>query len=599
MKEKIKFLNTVLKGEYPKLILLIIITITYVILNLLQPLVFAFFIDNIVNLEPIEGIFQNLLVNVLGGVNFIRENLWSGALVVLFIGSLAAVAVFIRSRLNGLISENVAYNIKNEMFDDLMHLPYSYYVKSSSGDLIQRSTSDIDIVRRLFASQISEFIYALSIVLISFIIMLQRNLKLSLVAGALLPVIFIFAIIFFRYVQKVFLDYEHKESDLTAYISENLKATRVVKAFSRELYESEMFKEKNRKLSDAGKKVIDALGFYWGVSDFICLFSILSVLTYGVVMVRSDLITIGDVFLFVSYTGMMVWPLRHMGRIIADMSKVSVGLDRIIEIVNEDKEDLLSGSVADIRGDISLENVVFSYEDDQNNKILNDLSLSIKEGENIAIIGPTGSGKSSLIHLLLGLYDYESGSIKINGLELKDISKKHLRNNISVVLQEPFLFSRSIKENIMISRSDAKMSDLDHVLNIAHVDEFLNNFELGYDTVVGEKGATLSGGQRQRVAIARTIINDYPIIIFDDSLSAVDTETDANIREKLKTIKPDTTTIIITQRIASAKDADKIFVLENGKITQSGKHEDLIKEAGLYKRVYDIQNSEVGDLNGW
>lgn len=598
MKKKLKFLSEVAHKQYFNLILLVITTMIFVFLNLVLPMVFGFMIDNVVNLQPIDSTWLLNLSNALGGVDFIRDNLWIGALVIVLLGVFSALFTFMRSRLNGVISEDVAFNIKNKLFGHLMHVPYKFYVTSKTGDLIQRGTSDIDTIRRVFANQISEFLYAIFMVGIAFAIMINKNVQLALIASILLPVIFLFAVIFFRFVQKIFIEYEQVESDLTNSITENLAATRVIKAFNREAYETELFSKKNAALSSVGKRMIDALSLYWGISDFICFLSITIVLVNGVLMVLNGSITIGDAFVFTSYTGMMVWPLRQMGRIIADMSKVGVALDRLIEVCDEPLEDLDAGLKPTITGELKMDNVKFNYDDDIA-PVLKGVSLSIKAGESVAILGPTGSGKSSLIHILMGLYDYTDGSITLDGVELKDISKQHLRQNVSVVLQEPFLFSRTIKENIMMSKPDASINDIQYAANIAHVEDFINNFDLGYNTMIGERGTTLSGGQKQRVAIARTVVNDYPIIIFDDSLSAVDTETDANIRRKLQSVKNKTTTIIITQRISSSKDADKIFVLEHGVITQSGTHESLLLEEGLYKRVNAVQSQkEGGDTDG-
>lgn len=585
--KKFKYLHSVIKDNYFKLLILTLTTIGYVVLVLLQPIIIGFIIDNVINLEPINNNYLNILANLFNGVEYIRENLWIGALIILFITSLSALLVFFRSRLNGKISEGIAYNIKNSIFDNLMHLPFSYFGDSKSGDLIQRSTSDVDTVRRVFAGQYSEFIYAISMVVIAFYIMLEKNNKLALIASALFPVILIFAIIFFIFVQKHFLKLEDAESNLTNNISESLAANKIIKAFNNEAYESLKFKDLNKKYSNAGKKLINSLALYWGISDLICFSSILLVLVNSIIMVLNNQISIGDVFVFVSYISMIVWPLRHMGRILADLGKVNVALMRISEIIYVEKEDLNSGLKPHINGNIEIKNLSFKFDDEKNN-VLEDININIKAGSKVALIGPTGSGKSSLVHLLLGLYDYK-GSIKIDGYELSDISKAYLRDNISIVLQEPFLFSKTIKENITISNPYVNNDKLKHIANIAHVDEFIDNFDLGYETMVGERGTTLSGGQKQRMAIARTIINDSKILIFDDSLSALDSETDAKIQKSLKSFFTDITTIIITQRINSAKDADNIFVLENGIISESGTHDELILNNGLYKRLYDVQ----------
>jgi len=298
---------------------------------------------------------------------------------------------------------------------------------------------------------------------------------------------------------------------------------------------------------------------------------------------------------FNTYEGMLLWPVRQLGRILSDMGKMSVSLGRITNILDTPVEQEYGKALKpEIKGEISFENVSFQYEKDT--EIIKDISFNVKKGETIAIVGPTGSGKSSLVHLLLRLYDYNSGSIKIDGIELKDIERKWIRGNIGIVLQEPFLYSRTIKENIKIAKLDAKDIEIEKAATAAAVHEVITSFERGYDTVVGEKGVTLSGGQRQRVAIARTLIKNMPILIFDDSLSAVDSDTDRIIREELKKQSKDSTTFIISHRISTVMSADKIVVLNHGEIENIGNHEELVKKEGVYKRIWEIQNS-LEDFN--
>lgn len=594
---KANFLIEMLGKNIYKLLALVFATLLFVFLVLLQPIIFGFLIDNIVNQEKITNPFLIFIANLFGGVNFIRENLWVGAILIITVSLLSGLMIFIRSRLNGLISEGVAKNIRNKMYSHFMHLPYKFYVTSKTGELIQRSTSDVDMVRKVFAGQISEFIYATSMVVIALLIMLFKDYKLALLATMFFPVIFVFAIIFFKTVQKDFKALEKSEAEMTSNIQENLKAARVVKAFNNERFESSEFEKRNRLYQNNGKKLVRSLATYWGISDMLCLSSILLVLTLSVSKVLKAELSIGDAFIFISYTSMIVWPLRHLGRIIADLGKVSVSLERIMKILAAPLEDLKSGIKPSIKGNIILKDVKFKYSDGKDH-VLKGVNMEIKAGETIAILGPTGSGKSSLVHLLLGLYDYDDGSILLDENELRTISKEHLRNNVAIVLQEPFLFSKTIKDNIVIAKRSAKSQQIENATRIAHMDEVITSFDQGYETMVGERGATLSGGQQQRMAIARTVISASPILIFDDSLSAVDTETDANIRSKLKELSRDTTTIIITQRVSSSISADKIFVLEAGRISQSGTHKQLIEKEGLYKRINDIQSKlELGDLN--
>lgn len=300
-------------------------------------------------------------------------------------------------------------------------------------------------------------------------------------------------------------------------------------------------------------------------------------------------ITIGTLLVFVSYEGMLLWPVRQMGRILSDMGKMTISLSRIHEILTQDRENLDEGiKDIEIKGNIEFSSVTFGFDD--KNYVLKDISFKIEAGQTVAFFGSTGSGKSTIISLLLRLYDYKKGSIKIDGIELKDISKSFIRQKIGVVPQDAFLYSKTIKENIAITNPDAELEEIYRASQIASIHDTIMEFEDGYDTLVGEKGITLSGGQRQRITIARTVLKDYPILVFDDSLSAVDTETEAKIRNALKERSKNTTTIIISHRITSVKDADIIIVLDKGKVTNIGNHEKLIREEGLYKRVWEIQS---------
>ncbi|MBR2808805.1 MAG: ABC transporter ATP-binding protein, partial [Erysipelotrichaceae bacterium] len=392
--------------------------------------------------------------------------------------------------------------------------------------------------------------------------------------------------------QRKFKLADEAEAELTADIQESLSGIRVVKAFNREAFEIDKFKKYNRKFRDVTQDVLNELAFFEATSYAIVLFQCMIIIIFGIIEARNGLLSTGNFFLFVSYQRNMLYPIRNVGRILAELGKMGVGIGRLLEIRNETPEDLDSGIDTKINGDIEFHNVYFHYDDD-NFDVLKDLNLKIKQGQTISIIGPTGSGKSSLVHLLTRLYDANEGEILIDGKDIKEYSKRCIRNNIGIVLQEPFLFSRSIKDNIAIYDSNTSTNEIERASRIASIYDVINNFDKGYDTLVGEKGVTLSGGQKQRVAIARTIIKNPPILIFDDSLSAVDSETDQNIRNSLKEYAKNITMIIITQRISCAMDSDLIYVIEDGTVSASGTHEQLIAKDGLYRRIYDLQSRMV------
>lgn len=587
-----KFVWRFLHGNRLKTLGIILVVLLYVSMTLISPLLFSFLIDNVINLNPITNPFMIAVSEALGGVLTIRGNLGIGAVLLVLIQLLIGMFIYLRGRWNGQVSEFFAEKVRNAMYEHLQRLPYSYHVKAKTGDLIQRCTSDVDTCRRFLAGQISELVYAVAIATIAMSILFSIYAPLAWIAVISLPIIFLFAYIFFKKMQSAFQKSDEAEGAMSADLQENLAGTRVVKAFNREEYELKKFDKKNGEFRDLTFRLIQLLGFYWGFSDFVCLLQILAVVIFGIFFARSGEITVGNFFVFISYEGMILWPIRNVGRILSDMGKMSVSISRLNEILDTPIEDMVNGTTPDVKGDIVFDHVYFKY-DDGDKDVLKDVSFSVKQGQTIAILGPTGSGKSSLMHLLTRLYDYNAGSITLNNHELKEIQRHHLRKNVGIVLQEPFLFSKTIFENIRMANPKAKEPEVLRAAQIASVHDVIKEFELGYKTLVGEKGVTLSGGQKQRIAIARTIINNCPILIFDDSLSAVDTQTDASIRSALREVSRGVTTFLITHRIASAQNADKIVVLQDGEVTQIGTHETLSKEEGLYQRIVEIQNAMI------
>lgn len=584
------FLQKYLGKVAIKQVLVFFIVIIYTLGNLFSPLLFSFIIDNIIHNKEITSNLFIYIAQKLGGVAYLRNNLWLPGLLLFAVNVVVGLCIFFRGKLNSEIAQNMTENMRNDLYNHIQLWPYSVLSKAKTGDLIQRCTSDVETIRSFFSGQLAEIVYAVSITLIANIVLFSIDVKLALYSLIMLPIIFIISKYFFKKIQKYFVMYDDTESELTTITQENLSNLRVVRAFNREKYEFEKFDKKNKELSKIDFDWINQLGIQWGIGGSLSMAQVLLTILLGIFEVVNGNITIGQFSVFISYEGMIIYPVRTLARLLSNMGKMNVAIGRLLEIFNEKTEDLDSGEVFDIKGNIEFEHVGFQY-DDGNLPVLNDISFKIVPGETLAIMGPTGSGKSTLVHLLTRLNDYTDGSIKIDGVELKNIQKKCLRKSIGIVLQEPFLFSKTIFDNIKISQKSANKEKVYNAAKVASVHDVINNFSAGYDTLVGEKGVTLSGGQKQRIAIARTIINDCPILIFDDSLSAVDTQTDAAIRQAIKGLSKKCTTIIIAHRISSTQDADHIIVLENGKISQNGNHEQLIKEDGLYKRIYDIQTA--------
>ncbi len=592
---KFSFIQKYLKGNRIYLVLMILLGVISVFFSLLHPLVFSFFIDNVINKQPIENEFLNYLVLSIGGIETIQNHLWIAGAVIIFVYVMSSLALYFRGYLSGLISENMVYHIRNDLYNHLQKLPYSYHVKVKTGELVQKCTSDVEQIRKVMGNQLQQIIRSISIIIIASVLLWRIHPSLTIKSICLMPIVLVYSLYFYDRSQKAFMDSDDAEARLTTMIQENLSGIRVVKAFGKEKYESDRFDEDNQNYRDLTFHMEHLLGKYWSSSDILCMLQIVIVLYFGIIEAQNGSLSIGNFFVFISYISMILWPVRQLGRILADIGKSSVAINRLVEIFNEKEEDTESGITPNLKGEITLTNVSFQY-DDASTPTLKDINMHIQSGSTVAIIGPTGSGKSSLVHLLTGLYDYSSGSILLDTYELRDIQKEYLRSKVGIVLQEPFLFSKSIYENIHLSSDGYSTKDVERAAKIAHIHDVIYSFKDGYETLVGEKGVTLSGGQKQRIAIARTIMKDNKILIFDDSLSAVDTETDASIRSSLNKLQEDVTKIIITQRINSAKDADYIYVIENGTITASGTHDELIHQDGLYKRIYEIQSSYVEEV---
>lgn len=591
---KIKFINQFTKGNNYKLLVVFLATLIYVGVVLFNPLVLQYTLDNVIGLENVSNPWSNFLSSILGGVEYVRNHLYLLSIIIIVLSGISGIAIFFRGEASGSYCENFAQNIRNSVYDHLQSLPYSYHVKAKTGDLIQRCTSDIDTITRFLGNQIKELIYAIIMVTIALTILFSINVPATFVTMIVFPFIFIFGYVFFKKMEKTFRKSDEAEAELSHVFQESLDAVRVVKAFNNEKFELEKFDEKNKEYRNITTKMITLLAYYWGISDALCFTQILIVLLYSIFSVRNGVMTIGDAVIFISYVSMVLWPIRNVGRILSDLGKVSVAVDRLEEILVVTPEDFEKGSKPDIKGGIEFKDVTFMYDDGDTN-VLENVSFDIKPGETVAIMGSTGSGKSSLVHLLTRLYEPSSGEIIVDGNNIKDMSLRHIRSNVGIVLQEPYLFSKSILDNIRVASPKSTREEVYNAARMASVHDVISEFDVGYDTMVGEKGVTLSGGQKQRVAIARTIINEQPIVIFDDSLSALDTHTDATIRKALRERENKVTTLIITHRINTTQGADKIIVMQHGKIVQMGTHETLIKQEGVYRKIAKIQGQVEGE----
>lgn len=487
--------------------------------------------------------------------------------------------------------ETLAKKIRYDLYSHIQKLSYNYHNNVDTGDLIQRCTTDIEIIRNTLCSQLPELVSIFAVLITAVFQMLSINKTLMLVSLIIVPVAAITSIVFCIYVEKKFSVIEEEEAKLMSIIQENIAGVRVVKAFANELFEKEKFEVQNNIYSRKNLHLNKMSAVFWGISDASTLLQYLLTMATAIFLLieKPGIISGSDVVAVMMLLSSYIWPVRSLGRIISDLGKSSVASSRIEEILREKSEyENDSTSTFEVSGDIEFKNVSFKFAD-SNEHLLNNVSFKINKGETVAIIGKTGSGKSTIAKILTRLIDYEDGSILIGENELKDFNKQYIRSKIGLVLQEPFLFARNVYDNIRITNKNAEDVEIKRVATIASIEKDIKGFEKGYETMVGEKGTTLSGGQKQRLAIARMLLNEKPIIIFDDSLSAVDTATDLAIRKALKENNNDTTTIIITHRITTAKQADKIIVIENGTISNIGTHKELSSKDGLYKKLWDIQ----------
>ena len=514
--------------------------------------------------------------------------LWAAGAVVCF-AVLRGLAIFGQRLFLAKGSEGFVKGIRDELYSHIQRLPFAWHTAHQTGEMIQRCTSDVEVVRTFVCTQLVDVIRTVITIAVYLWAMFAMNTKLALVSLAFVPVVALSSGLFYGRIASRFKTADEAEGELTTMVQENLTGVRVVRAFGRESFELGKFNVKNDRFSELWIKLGHVLAVYWASGTLLTCLQVMVILILGAIEAVNGELSLGGFLAFVSYNSTLAWPVRSLGRVLADMSKAGVSMDRVAYILRAEPEHELPGAEdAPMDGDIVFSHVSFGYE---GTEVLRDVSFTVPAGSTFAILGGTGSGKSTLVHLLDRLYDLGEGqgSITIGGRDIRLIRRDHLRRNIGLVLQEPFLFSRTIRENIAAARPGAGEEEIRHAADIACVDDAISEFPDGYGTLVGERGVTLSGGQKQRVAIARMLMCETPIMVFDNSLSAVDSETDAKIRAALRESLAKATVILISHRITTLMQADRILVLENGRVSDIGTHEELISRPGIYREIYDIQ----------
>ena len=486
-------------------------------------------------------------------------------------------------------SERFVKSLRDALYGHIQRLPYRWHVQNPTGDIIQRCTSDVEVVRNFIAEQMVELLSTTFLIVVYMAAMFTMNVKISLFVFAFIPVIVGYSLVFYKRISKGYQKADEAEGELSSDVQENITGVRVVRAFGRERDELEKFRKKNNNYANIWMKLGDMMTVFWSLGDVMSMAQVFGVVTIGVHLCVKGEITLGTYLAFVSYTRQLTWPVRALGRTLSEMSKAGVSIDRLLYILGAEQEQSPAKPLAaDLSGDICFNHVSFAYEQ---KKVLRDVSFTVKGGTTLGVLGETGSGKSTIALLLSRLYDPGEGTITIGGVNVRDMEQSELRRSVGVVLQEPFLFSRTVAQNIAITRENVSQAEIEQAAKEACLHESIEGFQSGYETVVGERGVTLSGGQKQRVAIARMLTKKTPIMVFDDSLSAVDTQTDEKIRTALGRDLAGTTTIIISHRITTLMDCDNVLVLEHGKLLQYGPPQTLLQADGLFRQIYDMQMS--------
>lgn len=580
------------KGLRRHFILALVSIIVAVFANYMTPQVIRVTVDSVINDTPfnLPG-FLTSWIEALGGREFLRQNIVLCALASLIFAVLSGVTTYLSRLHMAKGCEGTVTRIRDTLFSHIQRLPYAWHNLNQTGDIIQRCTQDVDLIRNFISDQLLELVRVIVLIAVSLALMISMNVPLALIALIFIPIVVGYSLIFFVIVGNRFRVADEAEGVLTAIVQENLTGVRVVRAFGRERFEKDKFNRQNDLFSDMWVRLGRVMGLNWGLGDLLSGLQVITILAAGIFFVVDGAITEGEYLAFIAYNSMLVWPTRSLGRLLSELSKTGISSKRLFEILDAEPErDAENPVEPPMDRDIAFKNVNFSY--GTTGEVLHDISFTVPAGTTLGILGSTGSGKSTLTYLLDRLYELPegAGTITIGGVDIRNISLAHLRRHIGIVLQEPFLFSKSFKDSISDGSDRHDLESVREYARLAVIDDTIGSFAEGYDTQIGERGVTISGGQKQRVAIARMLMQDTPIKIFDDSLSAVDMETDAKIRESInKNVRG--TTIIIAHRITTIMNADQIIVMDKGRIVQRGTHETLSKTDGIYKRIYDTQRS--------
>ena len=538
------------------------------------------------------------LLRLFGGPDHLRAHLWLAPVAMVALSAVAGLFSYLKGWQISLASDGIARRLKTDLYDHLNHLPARHHDRADTGDLVQRCTSDVETTRQFLATQVTEIGQAFILCATALPLLLMLDVHMTLVSFSLISPLVIYGYVYFRRVRHAFKAVDEAEGALTGVIQENLTGIRVVRAFARQNYEIARFSGPNAAFRDRNLRLLRLMSWYWSLSDLVALSQLGLVLIVGARAVAAGTLSVGVLFTFLAYLGLMLWPVRQMGRILTELGKTTVAVARIHEILSVARESVPPDAplltAAPLGGAITVRDLRFGHGGDRH--ALDGVSFDVRPGETLAILGPSGSGKSTLMHLLMRLYDYEQGSIRLDERELSSLPRDWVRSQLGIVLQEPFLFARSLRDNLRLGRGDAPDHEIEEAARAACIHDTITGFPQSYDTLIGERGITLSGGQRQRVALARAILKRPPLLILDDALSAVDGETEALILDAFAQRRGRATTLVIAHRLSTLAHADRVIVLDHGKVIQSGTHAELSAQNGLYRRLWEIQTNIQSDL---